>query len=116
MVRSADSPYKTSLEREQRSANLLKLKPVFDDEFKIVGYKEGKGKDAGAITWELETKDKIKFSATPNMPLNERKKLFKKVAKNEDKYIGKMMTVEYRGLSNDDVPLQPKAITTRDYE
>lgn len=35
-----------------RSADVQKLKPEDDDEFQIVGYKEGTGKDAGTPIWK----------------------------------------------------------------
>jgi len=31
---------------------ILKLKPIYDDEFEVIGYTEGsKGKDVGCVIW-----------------------------------------------------------------
>lgn len=63
---------------------MLKYKPLFDDEFEIVGYKSGeKGKEIDAIIFILKTTDDKLFNAVPNMPYEERYNLFKQAAKNK---------------------------------
>ena len=44
MLRCPGSPYDA-----KRSSHLLKVKPHFDDECKIIGYKEGTGKYQGML-------------------------------------------------------------------
>ena len=44
MIRHPNSPYK-----DGRSDDLLKIKPTFDEEAMIIGYKEGKGKYEGML-------------------------------------------------------------------
>lgn len=121
-----------------KSDDIVKIKRTHDEEFKIVGFKEGKkGKDKGALIWiaEIDEKNaKIKsdreFSAVPkDMTLEERKKLFKclseevtddkgkKVTRFVRDFLGKPLTVQYSEFSDKTgKPLQPKAITVRTYE
>lgn len=124
MYRNPESPYlghPTKTGTFLRSKGLLKLKKRYSDEFEVVGFKQGtKGRDKGAIIWVCATKDGEKtFNTTPNMPLEERKKLFEKVSKGdnfEKKYEGRMMTVEYDDLSKAKIPLRAKSVGFRDYE
>ena len=102
-----------------RSKNLVKLKPTFSDEYKVVNYTDGsRGKDKNAIIWVCETKTGKQFNATPkNMDYAERYKLFEECQKNFDKkYKGRMMTCEYQDLSLDGVPQRAKSVWFRDYE
>jgi hypothetical protein len=102
------------------SREVLKIKPTFDAEFTIVGFTQGtKGKDLGAIIWLCAVPDKenLQFHVVPNMPLAERKKLYKKLSEESaSSPIGKLLTVSYAELSPNGIPLQPKGIAIRDYE
>jgi len=103
---------------KHRSKSLVKLKPYFDDEFKIVGFTQGvAGRDLGAIIWICCVGDnkELTFTVVPNMSVTERKKLFKKITENES-YIGKKLTVSYSELSATGIPQQPKGVAIRDYE
>lgn len=120
VVRKANAPYVHAV-NNYHSSNILKLKPLGSDEFKIIGFEEGKkGKDVGAIIFRLITKDKVEFTAVPNMPLNDRKELFTKLSGDKrvfaQSYKDKMATIQYATLSNSGVPTQPKFIAVRDYE
>lgn len=101
-----------------RSRDLLKMKFKETAEFKIVGFTEGKGRDAGAILWQLETKKGERFTCTPkNADLAERRELYAKCLRDfQTTYLGRQMTVEYESLSNRGVPLRGKAVNVRDYE
>lgn len=124
MVKSPNAPYLTSSIKSGsnlKSHDVLKLKMHYDDEYKIIGFKDGElGKDVGALIWILSTKDGHRFNATPkNMNYKERYDLYARFTNNPDifaKYKDKMMTVEYQDLSKDKVPLRAKAIIIRDYE
>ncbi len=98
-----------------RSWEVLKIKPRKSDEFKIVGFKDGNGKNSGLVTFIMQTSDGKKFNAEPNMPEDIRRKLFKEFNK-DFYYRDKMATIEYSELSDRGVPQQPKFITVRDYE
>lgn len=107
--------YKKS--EQLRSKELLKRKELFDGEFEVVGYTQGsKGKEVGAIVWICAIGEKT-FNVVPNITHAERYKIFKECeAKFDKKYKNRMITVEYRGVSNDGVPMQGKAIAFRDFK
>jgi hypothetical protein len=122
MLRNACGLYladTNSIGQGLRSKNLVKLKPTFTDEYKLIGYTEGtNGRDKKAILWICETKNGKQFNATPkNMDYAERYALFAECEKSFDKkYKGRTMTCEYQDLSIDKVPQRAKAVGFRDYE
>lgn len=96
-----------------RSKNLQKHKNFIDEEFEIIGYHDGDGKDEGAVTWVCITKQGEEFDCTPNGTYPQRRQWWK----DRKKYVGKMLTVRYQNLSDDrNVPVFPKGIIIRDYE
>jgi hypothetical protein len=100
------------------SREVLKIKPTFDSEFKIVGFTQGlKGEHLGALIWICTTENDLTFHVVPNMEIDERKELYKKFSeKKGESVIGKLLTVSYAELSPKGIPLQPKGIAIRDYE
>jgi ATP-dependent DNA ligase len=111
VIRKDNMPYKYSY-NNYHSSNVIKLKPVYSDEFRVIGFTEGKkGKDLGKIIWICEIDNPKKandaqFNVVPNMTLEEREKLF-----------NYLLTVEYTDVSDKTgKPLQAKAITFRTYE
>uniref|UniRef100_A0A6C0LLD4 ATP-dependent DNA ligase family profile domain-containing protein n=1 Tax=viral metagenome TaxID=1070528 RepID=A0A6C0LLD4_9ZZZZ len=116
ITRRLDGLYRFGI-GSQRSSDVLKIKPYNTDEFEIVNYKEGRGKDKGAVTFVLKTDKGIEFSAVPNATLESRKALFKKFEDDETEfnknYRGKMATIQYADLSKDNVPTQPKYVSIR---
>lgn len=107
MIRNSDGKYKL----KYRSNDLIKLKPFQDNEYKIVDFKEGSGRDKGCVIWICENKSGGTFSVRPKGTLDERKELFK----NGKEYIGKMLTVRFQELL-DDSPRFGVGIDIRDYE
>ena len=105
MVRNQKASYKI----DKRSYDLLKYKSFEDDEFEIIGFKQGSGSQKGAIIFILKTKEGKEFSAVPNGTIASGRKMFKE----GDKYIGKMLTVEYQELSQDGIPRFPKGKAIR---
>ena len=61
MIRNMDAPY----ELNKRSKHLQKYKEFMDEEFKIVGFKEGVGDDKGTVVWICELPDGRQFSVRP---------------------------------------------------
>lgn len=125
IARKDDKEYKYSI-NNYHSSNLVKIKPVFSEEFKVVGFTDGKkGKDVGKIIWICEVNDKkdpndTLFTVVPNMSLEDRATLFKCLQNIVlfDKYIkNKLITLEFAELSSKTgKPLQAKAIAFRTYE
>ena len=98
MLRAPRSPYES-----KRSSLLLKVKQLFDDECKIIGYKGGTGKYKGllgAFKCQLVKHPNIKFDIS-GMDDNIRKH-YKKTHP-----IGTIVTFTYMGLSNRGVPRHP---------
>lgn len=105
IVRNTEGKYKCKF----RSYDLLKLKDFDDDEFKIVNFsfeKDTKAKDNNLVVWICETSDKKKFNVQSKGTREERQELYK----NADKYIGKMLWVQYFGLTSEGIPRFPKTM------
>lgn len=97
----------------KRSKSLLKYKVFHDDEFEIIGVKEGTGKlmcHAGSFV--CKTKDGVVFNAKLKGKLDNLQEYFENI----DKYIGKMLTVRYFGYTIDGSLRFPVGISVRDYE
>jgi|GEM_PF-3988911 len=137
VIRNLDSFYEMNVDKENRSYQTLKIKPRPDAEWPVLEFKEGIGKEAGVVIWicaendsgiiqrlNLGEKDEIpplherkKFSVTPNIDYETRKKIFDKLQEDdffEKKIKGQMLTIGYSILSKDFLPQQPKAIRFRD--
>ena len=71
-----------------------------DGEYKIVGFTEATGNDAGTVIWECETPNGQTFRVRPRGTHEYRTELFQ----NGNDYIGKQLTVRYQELTDDGVP------------
>lgn len=126
------------------SANVLKIKPIHDSEFPVVGFTQGtRGKDVGALIWECAVPNPVvpgddRFAVVPkDMTYEERYCLFRvlsqpavgadgkpvvgadgsAVSRFDHTIKGLPLTVEYAELSaKTGKPLQAKALTFRTYE
>jgi ATP-dependent DNA ligase len=125
IVRNCLAPYLASSTKTSsalRSPDLIKIKPLFTDEFKCIGYTDGKrGRDAGAIIWQCMTANKIVFNVTPKLDYAERYRLFAECEEYTNqhgkfKYHDQPLTVEYQDLSKTGVPLRAKSVVFRTYE
>jgi len=118
MVRAPGGEYaKSNMSKSAlRSRNLLKRKEVFDAEFEVVDFTQGRqGKDAGALIWVAQTAAGGRFNVVPNMPLAARYTLFEECRGHfVGRYKHRMLRVEYRGLSDDGIPQHAKGIEFRD--
>lgn len=102
-----------------RSYDILKKKETFTDEFELVDFKEGNaGKEKGAVIWICITKEKKQFYVQPKgMTFVERRRLYKECLTDfENKYANRLLTVEYKGLSEDNIPLHAKGLSFRDID
>jgi len=101
MLRNIESPYE-----QKRSYNLLKYKEFNEDEYKIVGYEEGKGllaKAVGSFVCELSNGQQFKAKLKGDNVTE----LLKRYFKNPNIFMGKYLTVQYQGMSEDGVPRFP---------
>jgi DNA ligase-1 len=102
---------------QYNSNDLEKVKDYKDDEFEIIGGKEGTGTDEGCVVYRCITESGGEFDARPRGTVEDRKHMFINLPND----IGKMLTVRYAELSEDGIPLQPvgvpaEAEAVRDYE
>ncbi len=108
MIRNVKGPYKLN----GKSKHLQKYKSFQDDEFKIVGYEEGKGNYEGTVIWICEMPDGKRFRIKPNGTHEYRSKLFEEA----DSHIGKEITVRFFELTDGGLPRHPTGGWFRDYE
>lgn len=108
VIKNSEAPYEIG----KRSYNYLKLKDFITDEFEIINYTDGKGKEEGLIIYVLKTDKGKTFLARPEGTAEERAKLFI----NGKKLIGKMVTVRFMEYTPDGIPRMPVAIGIREYE
>lgn len=97
-----DAPYEHSGRTEHHSSRLLKMKPLLDAEFRIVGWTTAaKGRARGALLFICETKDHIRFTVTPTGSLASRKQMMRDF---DTKWRGKQLIVKFDELSTSGVP------------
>ena len=104
MLRSPHSPYES-----KRSSHLLKVKQLFDDECKIIGFQAGTGKYTGmlgAFKCQMVKNPKIEFTIS-GMDDKIRKDYLKTHP------IGTIVTFTYMGLSAKGVPRHPNYLRIR---
>lgn len=110
MLRNRNGVYKL----KHRSTDLQKLKMFKDDEFTIVGAKEGEGVEKGCVIWDVENNvlGRQRFWVRPRGSHEERRVLMK----NSWDYIGKKLTVRFQERTDDGIPRFPVGIEIRNYE
>ena len=106
MLRNAAGVYRANY----RSNDLQKYKEFMEDEYRIIDFKEGEGRDAGAVIWVCETADGKEFSLRPRGSIEQRREWFSAGAS----YIGKNLTVVYQELTEDGKPRFPVAKCVRE--
>jgi len=94
-----------------RSADLLKLKDFVDEEYEIVDFYEGKGRNAGTIIFVCKCGDEV-FHVNPMGTIEYRKKLWEE----RESLRGKLLTVEFQEKTERGVPRFPIGKSIRDYE
>jgi DNA ligase 1 len=96
----------------ERSNDLLKMKEFQDDEYEVVGFYEGEGREAGCVMWRLKTAEGKEFGCRPEGTHEERGEMLKEAAS----YVGKKLTVRFQELTKDGIPRFPVGVAFRDYE
>ena len=96
----------------ERSVDLLKMKEFQDDEYEVVGFYEGEGREAGCVMWRLKTAEGKEFGCRPEGTHEERGEMLKEAAS----YVGKKLTVRFQELTKDGIPRFPVGVAFRDYE
>lgn len=106
MVRNLDAEYLF----DHRSNDIQKVKSTVDEEWKIVGFTEGDGRDAGCVIWKCVTKDGLPFDVRPKATLAKRAVWFKE----GNKHIGEWLKVRYNNLTLTGKPRFPRSVGFRD--
>jgi hypothetical protein len=106
MLRNAAGVYRVNY----RSNDLQKYKEFMEDEYRIIDFKEGEGRDAGAVIWVCETADGKDFTVRPRGSFEKRREWFN----DGESYIGKNLTVVYQELTEDGKPRFPVGKALRD--
>ena len=106
MLRNAAGVYRANY----RSNDLQKYKEFMEEEYRIIDFKEGEGRDAGAVIWVCETADGKEFTVRPCGTMQQRREWFNDGAK----YIGKNLTVIFQELTEEGKPRFPVGKSLRD--
>ena len=111
MLRTPEGKYLSDSVR--RSGDLLKVKLFSDDEFKIVGFTEGRGKLAGHVgSFVCKHGDE-----TFEVKLEGKQDFLKQCFKDHPLWSGRWMTVQYQGFTNKkNVPRFPVGLRLRETE
>jgi len=91
----------------RRSTALLKIKEFFDDEFEVIGFEQSKNGWAVCVCLAKNGRE-FRCSAPGDMIAKQA------VWINQDKFKGRMLTVEYSFLTADGIPFHPNAIRWRE--
>ena len=89
---------------------MQKYKEFHEEEYPIVGFDQGDGRDKGTVIWKCQTKEGRVFSVRPRGTHEYRNDLFK----NGKLYVGKQLTVIFQELSELNVPRFPVGKAIRD--
>jgi hypothetical protein len=99
MIRAAAGVYEVG----RRSAFLQKYKEFEEEEFRIVGFHEGTGDEAGLVVWDCTTAEGKGFAVRPRGSFAFRRQLFLEAAN----YVGRNLSVVFQERSLDGVPRFP---------
>lgn len=108
MIRNAKGLYKF----KHRSVDLQKLKDFMDEEFRIIGGKQGTGKAEGQCIFRCITSEGKEFDVRCVGSNEVREEQWR----NLPSYISKMLTVKFQAWSDDRIPIFPVGLSIRDGE
>lgn len=106
MIRNKEGLYRCNY----RSHDLQKYKEFFEDEYEILGFKEGEGRDKGTVIWICKNEKGHEFSVRPRGTNEFRRDCFQRGSS----CIGKKLTVIYQELSEIGIPRFPVGKAIRD--
>ncbi len=114
VYKSMGKPYAYSFHKAKRSQWYLKRKQFFDDEFEIVNFTHGKGKDKDAVIFVFKTKKGEEFNSVPNGTYEYKKDLYQRCLKDFSQFHGQFATIRYEKLSTKGIPQANHMIAFRD--
>jgi DNA ligase-1 len=95
MVRSASAPY-----QHKRTDSLLKRKDFIDEEFKIVGYKEGNGSRQGCVVLRCLTAEGKEFDSVPKGGVEYLQRIWQR----REELVNLTATIKFQCWSKDGIP------------
>jgi DNA ligase-1 len=95
-----------------RSYDLLKYKDFLEQEFEIVGGRDGEGKEEGQVIFICKTAEGKEFSVRPKGSKAVRTAWFNDL----ENLKGKMLTVRFQEWTEYNIPFHLRGIAIRDYE
>lgn len=107
MLRNRDTLYE-----QKRSYGLQKVKEFEDDEFKIVGIKEGKGKLRGHAIFICALDETS--TDTVDVKLKGEESKLKEIYENQSAYLGRTLTVQFQGRTKDNSLRFPVGLRLRE--
>ena len=107
MLRNKKGMYKNA-----RSADLQKYKEFLDEEFTVVGYKQGEGAEEGCVIWVCAVNDGAgkTFACRPEGSREDRQEQYLHGAD----YVGRKLTVKFQEWTDDGLPRFPVGLAIRD--
>ena len=106
ILRNRDGVYQMG----HRSWDLQKYKLFQEEEFEIVGFTEGTGREKGLVIWECQTVEGKTFHVRPEGDHDTRRNMFQ----NANGYIGKKLTVIFQEYTKENIPRFPVAKALRE--
>lgn len=106
MLRNGEGKYQCNY----RSHDLQKYKEFLEEEYRIVAYGEGAGKDQGTVIWTCETANGTQFNVRPRGTAEMRRQWFE----TGDRWVGSLLTVVFQELSDHGVPRFPVGKSLRE--
>ena len=106
MLRNKSGVYRTNF----RSHDLQKYKEFMEDEYEIIGFTQGEGRDKGSVIWNCRTGESKEFAVRPRGTMEQRRAWFE----NGESFIGKKLTVIFQELTDDGKPRFPVGKAIRD--
>jgi ATP-dependent DNA ligase len=107
MVRNRDDEYIFGGGHE---SIIQKVKSSVDDEYKIVAFTHGKGKEINCVKWICELPNGERFDVRPKGSQAKREEWYR----TGNQYIGEWLKVRYQNLTKDGVPRFPRGLGFRD--
>lgn len=111
MARNAAAPYESG----RRSKHLQKMKEFIDQEFKILGANDGRGKDAGTVaTFTVSVDGSIEKTCDVRLKATYARR--RELWQNPEQWRGKLLTVRFKRWTAYGIPYIPVGQGIRDYE
>lgn len=106
IIRVVDALY----EINHRSSSLLKHKNFDDNDYEIIGCKEGDGLYKGCAIFTCVTEGGKEFDCNPEGTIAQKQEMYT----NRKDSIGKYLQVRYKGISKEGSPMFPVGVAIRD--